>query len=403
MNLTQSVRRHDQPLRLGAQHGYRFDGDQVFINADLNVPPYFSGGAWSLELWACDEPHSEGPLSGVKVSEIDLRLPTPLGQHVHHVDTGVVAHLPPHGADRAMVLALVEQAADGRRVIHDFSNYGQRQSFAAPHLEGAVSYTIADGEVQLQAEGVVNSRPIGNYSGSLSLELWAFPMGDATSEGKRLAAAELPRVAGQCRMTPTLVRAPFVEPSPGQWLLGLLLREWTEARGYVTRDQRLFTNLYERPAPVVIAPVSAVPAPVAAVPNEAAAVVAVHAEPVAAAPAPVPVVAAAPVPVAAAPAPVAVAPVAVAPVAVAAVTPAAAEPALASAAAVVEPPAPGEGRRAVSVQTASVEELAKVKGLNLKLAREIVKARPFSSLNDLVKVHGIGEKTLQRLKPLLKL
>ena len=373
MNLTQTLRRHDQPLRLGPQHGYRFDGDRVFINADLNVPPYFSGGAWSLELWACDEPHSEGPLSGVKVSEIDLRLPTPLGQHVHHVETGVVAHLPPHGADRAMVLALVEQSADGQRVIQDFSNYGQRQSFAAPHFEGAVAYAIADGEVQLQAEGVVNSRPIGNYSGSLSLELWALPAGEAAGEGTCLAAAELPRVAGQCRLTPALALAPFVEPSPGQWQLGLLLREWTEARGYVTRDQRLFTSLYERPAPVAIAPVAALPAPlmtVAASPASAAAT-----------PAPVPV----------------------APVSVAVVTPAAAEPATSTVAALVEQPAAGEGRRAVSVQTASVEELAKVKGLNLKLAREIVKARPFSSLNDLLKVHGIGEKTLQRLKPLLKL
>jgi DNA uptake protein ComE-like DNA-binding protein len=397
MNLTQSARRHDQPLRLGAQHGYRFDGDQVFINADLDVPPYFSGGTWSLELWACEEPHSEGPLSGVKVSEIDLRLPTPLAQHVHRVETGVAAHLPPHGTDRVMVLALVEQGADGRRVIQDFSNYGRRQSFAAPHLEGAVGYTIAAGEVQLEVEAVVNSRPIGNYSGSLSLELWAFPAGERASEGQRLAGAELPRVAGQCRLTPAPLRAVFVEPSPGQWQLGLLLREWTEAQGYVTRDQRLFTSLYERAAPAVAAPVVAEPVVAAPVVVEAVVV-----EPVVAAPVIVEPVVAEPVvaePVVAEP--VVVAPVAPAPVA-AAPAPVKVAAKSAATATVVEPPA-GEGRRAVSVQTASVEELAKVKGLNLKLAREIVKARPFSSLNELVKVSGIGEKTLQRLKPLLKL
>jgi competence protein ComEA len=60
-------------------------------------------------------------------------------------------------------------------------------------------------------------------------------------------------------------------------------------------------------------------------------------------------------------------------------------------------------RARVSIQTASVEELAKVTGLNPKLAKEIIKARPFTSVNDLLKVSGIGEKTLQRLKPLLTL
>lgn len=366
MNLIHSARRHDQPLCLGAQHGYRFDGDQVFINADLHVPPYFSGGAWLLELWACDEPHSGGPLSGVKVSAVELRLPTPLGQHVHHVDTAVAARLPPHGAERAMVLAVVEQAADGRRVIHDFSNYGERQRFVAPHLEGTVGYTIADGEVQLEAEGVVNSRPLGNLSGSLSLELWAFPLSDAASEGQCLAAAGLPRLAGQHRLTPAPVRATFTEPAPGQWRLGLLLREWTGSHGYVTRDLRLFTGLYSRQVPVA-------PAPAAL-----------------AAPAPLPVDPAASV---------AAAPMASAPASAALVGADGAEPVVP----VVERPEAVASRRAVSIQTASAEELAKVKGLNLKLAREIVKARPFSSLNELVKVRGIGDKMLQRLKPLLEL
>lgn len=358
MNLTHPVRRHDQPLRLGAQHGYRFDGEQVFINAELNVPPYFSGGSWSLQLWACEQPHFNGPLSGVMVSELDLSLPTPLAHHVHRVEREVVAHLPPHGADCAMVLALVEQGSDGRHVVQDFSNYGQRQSFAAPHLEGAVSYAIADREVLLQAESVVNSRALGNLSGSLSLELWAQPVSEAADEGRCLAALALPRLAGQFRLAPLQGRAPFAEPAPGQWRLALLLREWTQAHGYVTRDRRSFTTLYERPAMVTIEPVDAAAPPVAAPP--AAVVAAVSAPVVAKSAAPV------------------------------------------SAAALAERTAV-EGRRAVSIQTASVEELAKVKGLNLKLAREIVKARPFSSLNELVKVQGIGGKTLQRLKPLLKL
>jgi helix-hairpin-helix protein len=375
MNLTHSARRHDQPLRLGAHHGYRFDGDQVFINADLNVPPYFSGGAWSLELWACDEPYSAGPLAGVKVSEVDLRVPTPIAQHTHHVETCAPARVPPHGLDRTMVLALVERGPEGQRTVQDFSNYGQRQSFLAPHLEGAVGYAVSGQSVQLEVEGIVNSRALGNLSGTLALELWAFASAHAASlgEGKRLAAAELPRVAGQHRLAATRVSAPFSEPLPGRWQLALRLCEWTEELGYVTRDERVFALPYEQGEPSVE---PTVVAPVAAPLRLVTPAATVEAEPVedraeAVAAAAEPLVEA---------------------------LPAAAEPLVEAS------PAPSvPASRAVSIQTASVEELAKVKGLNLKVAKEIVKARPFSSLSDLVKVRGIGEKTLQRLKPLLKL
>ena len=57
----------------------------------------------------------------------------------------------------------------------------------------------------------------------------------------------------------------------------------------------------------------------------------------------------------------------------------------------------------VSVQTASVDELASIEGLNKKLAQAIVKARPFQTLEDVVKVRGIGEKMLQRLRDQLTL
>jgi competence ComEA-like helix-hairpin-helix protein len=55
----------------------------------------------------------------------------------------------------------------------------------------------------------------------------------------------------------------------------------------------------------------------------------------------------------------------------------------------------------VSIQTASVDELAGVQGLNLKIAKEIIKARPFTSLAELTRVRGIGDKTVARLKALL--
>ena len=40
-------------LRLGPDHGYAFDGDQVQLNAELLGN---AAGNWALQLWACDAP-----------------------------------------------------------------------------------------------------------------------------------------------------------------------------------------------------------------------------------------------------------------------------------------------------------------------------------------------------------
>jgi DNA uptake protein ComE-like DNA-binding protein len=77
-----------------------------------------------------------------------------------------------------------------------------------------------------------------------------------------------------------------------------------------------------------------------------------------------------------------------------------------SASIVEEKPAPGAKKassKAISVNTAGVEELAAVKGLSAKLAGDIVKKRPFASLDDLRRVKGLGAKTLAKVRPGLKL
>jgi hypothetical protein len=70
-------------------------------------------------------------------------------------------------------------------------------------------------------------------------------------------------------------------------------------------------------------------------------------------------------------------------------------------------PVPGgevsAAERRVSIQSASVESLASVPGINRKLAIEIVKARPYRTLEDLVKARGIGEKMLRKLRDHLRL
>ncbi len=52
----------------------------------------------------------------------------------------------------------------------------------------------------------------------------------------------------------------------------------------------------------------------------------------------------------------------------------------------------------ININTAPEEELQKITGIGPVLAQRIIEARPFYSLDDLIKVSGIGEKTLQKIK-----
>lgn len=68
-------------------------------------------------------------------------------------------------------------------------------------------------------------------------------------------------------------------------------------------------------------------------------------------------------------------------------------------------PTAKEGSRAnrVSINSASAEELAAVKGLSRKVAKEIVKGRPYASIDALLEVKGIGPKLLGTLRASLTL
>ena len=161
--------RQDQPIQIGSRHGYSIECDYASINAELQVPPHHPGGEWMLELWASDHTYQEGPLTGLKIAEVAVALPTPIGPYLHQVDTRIPARLPPSGRAYSMVLALVRPDADGKRNVDAFANYAELQTFIAPHFAGQADYQVDGKEVVLTADGIVNPRIEGNVSGTLSL------------------------------------------------------------------------------------------------------------------------------------------------------------------------------------------------------------------------------------------
>ncbi len=52
----------------------------------------------------------------------------------------------------------------------------------------------------------------------------------------------------------------------------------------------------------------------------------------------------------------------------------------------------------VNINTASVEELTKIMHIGKERASQILELRPFMSVDDLIRVHGIGPKRLEDIK-----
>ena len=59
--------------------------------------------------------------------------------------------------------------------------------------------------------------------------------------------------------------------------------------------------------------------------------------------------------------------------------------------------------KAVSINKASEDELAALKGLPREVARAIIAGRPYAKIEDVCKAKGMGLKKLEKLRDLLAL
>ena len=332
--------------------GYRFDADQVELQADIAARCGWSGqDQWALQLWA-DET--------VKIAELPLGLLIPDEQGLLRV-SGLAPAQPPAGDDfHRMSLKLVSGQPGDYAELHDQQTFGLLQSFAQPSLFGTVACHRNSEGMTIEVESIRNPRAAGNLSGTLALELWALdaPYAGANWSGTPVASLVIGRLDGQASLEQNRF-AVHAAPWPADSELTLMLREWTPA-GYVTRDYRRL----EQPALTTPEP-----------------------EPV---PAAEPAQESVPVPTAASVQAIATPPTAVD-----------SEPEQA-----VPPPAvttaPASLPR-VSINRASAARISSLKGISDQVADSIVANRPYSSLDDLLRAKGIGMKRLEQLRAQLEL
>ena len=374
--------------RLGGEYGYRMNGDSASLSAELAVldGQALAGADWALQLWACDADAS-GRLQGVKVAEVNLGALDGDGYGTTPVGGNTVA-LPPAGnGAHTMVLALASGANGQFSQIHDFAVFDRPQSFTQPRLDGVVGYRFEGQSVRLTVARIENPRDAGNLSGSLALELWALdaPYGGGAFLGSLVGGVQLGALAGQSEWREIAVDADAAPLPAGRWQLVLMLREWTPA-GFVTRDYCNFAVPHV--VDIIAAPPAATPVPTSG------------------AEAPAVATPAAPTPAPAKPKTKATAPQAPAK---AAVAPAGKAAAAAKAVAAMAPAKAKVSEKATraealpSVNTASADELAAIKGLSKTVAKAIVAGRPYASLDELTRAKGMGEKLLAKLRQQLSL
>jgi len=226
---------------LGENFGYRFDGDSVTLNADIESCNHDAlDRDWRLQLWACPQPYEGGHMQGFKVA--DFRI-ADIAQGPVHVELSGFANIPTGSQHFSMVTVLATQEPARFATIHDYANYPLTQSFLAPRMTGTVGYRFDGTRVQIDVEGIENLRDTNNVSGTLALELWAIPdrYAGGIFQGTGLTGIAFGTLQGQEHLQQLSFNLPLNRNVIGEQYVVLMLREWTPV-GYVTRDFTCFAN-----------------------------------------------------------------------------------------------------------------------------------------------------------------
>ena len=64
--------------------------------------------------------------------------------------------------------------------------------------------------------------------------------------------------------------------------------------------------------------------------------------------------------------------------------------------------APVQGTLRVNINTSTLTELESIPGIGEERAKHVVAGRPYTSVDELIKVSGIGPKSLEDLRPYVK-
>jgi competence ComEA-like helix-hairpin-helix protein len=68
----------------------------------------------------------------------------------------------------------------------------------------------------------------------------------------------------------------------------------------------------------------------------------------------------------------------------------------------LQPNSPTEGSLRVNLNTATLTELETIPGIGASLAKQIVAHRPYTSIDQLVAIRGIGTSSVEKLRPYVK-
>ncbi|MEI6714241.1 MAG: helix-hairpin-helix domain-containing protein [Verrucomicrobiota bacterium] len=346
---------------LGHSHGYRFESDSVTLNASFDaLPSADSGRTWSLRLLATPgiPTNAEDLQNAHLITEVPLPPMSELTGAVDNFESVSGALTPAGRGAHVITLALLSHQNGGASEFHDFSTYAHSETFAHPRFCDTVGITLNEDTVTLSLDCIENPRASGNTSGTLSVEVWATatPYTGGRFTGEPVAGAILGNLEAGQIWTPGTFTLHAERPSTEAKHLVVMLREWNGA-AFVSRDYLTF----DAPTP------SASPC---TTDEKAHAPVAPSAEAIEASPV------------------------------VSETKPAASEikPTVSEAKSSED-----EQDSRISINTATAEVLNRIAGLNKTLVATILKKRPFKTLTDLAKVKGIGTKTFDKIKALVKL